>query len=167
MSFGRKGDNTSGRNPPFDIASSAAAQSSGGAGNKDAYIGKGSKIVGNLQFSGPIELDGQVDGEVVAQDRLTIGESAVINAKLSGTEVIVRGQVSGDIHASKRLVLKKPARVVGSLTAPLLSIEEGVLFEGKIAMIAAEKNLKESELKDFLTLYIIFFTINDINKEIS
>lgn len=147
MSFGRFRDDsnsTKSSNPGASSTDHSSAYSVGTtSGRSEAYIGKGSKIVGNLQFSGPTELDGQVDGEVAAQDRLTVGESAQINAKLSGAEVIVRGIVNGDIFASKRIVLKKPARVVGSLTAPVLSIEEGVIFEGKIAMIAAEKKSQE------------------------
>ena len=153
MSFGRfRDDSSSNKNQSSGSASSEDSRDSSGmygsmgagGSRKEAYIGKGSKIVGNLQFSGPIELDGHVDGEVLAQDRLTVGESAIINAKLSGAEVVVKGTVNGDIFATKRIVLKKPARVVGSLSTPLLSIEEGVVFEGKIAMIAAEKKSQEA-----------------------
>jgi|GEM_PF-720266 len=100
----------------------------------EAFLGKGSKVTGSLNFSGPADLDGTVEGEITARERLTIGESAVINAKISGAEIIVKGTVNGDIVASKRLSLKKPARVTGNLTATNLSIEEGVIFEGKCAM---------------------------------
>lgn len=147
MSFGRfKDDNNSSKSSASSESSGDIAYSSGSSsGNrKEAYISKGSKIVGNLQFSGPIELDGHVEGEVVAQDKLTVGESAIINAKLSGTEVVVKGTVNGDIYASKRIILRKPARVVGSLTTAILVVDEGVVVEGKIAMIAAEKKSQES-----------------------
>ena len=100
----------------------------------EAFLGKGSKVTGSLAFSGPADLDGTVEGEVTARERLTIGESAVINAKISGAEIIVKGTVNGDIVANKRLSLKKPARVTGNLTATNLSIEEGVIFEGKCIM---------------------------------
>lgn len=148
MSFGRfKDDSSSGKGQPTGASTSDNSSGSflsGSNDKKEAYIGKGSKIVGTLHFSGPTELDGEVEGEVVAHDRLVVGESATINAKLSGTEVIIKGVVNGDIFATKRLLLKKSARVVGSLTSPLLSIEEGVIFEGKIAMVAAEKKSIEA-----------------------
>ncbi len=100
----------------------------------EAFLGKGSKVVGTLTFSGPVELDGYVEGEIISQDRLTIGESAVINARITGAEVLVKGTVNGDISASKRLSLRRPARIVGNISTTSLSIEEGVIFEGKSTM---------------------------------
>ncbi|MCB0339786.1 MAG: polymer-forming cytoskeletal protein, partial [Bdellovibrionales bacterium] len=66
--------------------------------------------------------------------RLYIGESAVCNAKITGTDVLVKGTVNGDIAASSRLTLKKPARVTGNIATANLTIEEGVFFEGKCIM---------------------------------
>lgn len=111
-----------------------------GTDKVEAFLGKGSKVVGALTFTGPVELDGYVEGEVQAQDRLTVGESAVINARITGGEILVKGTVNGDITASKRLSLKRPARVIGNINCTNLSIEEGVIFEGKASMGAASKS---------------------------
>lgn len=99
-----------------------------------AFLGKGSKVIGTLNFQGPVELDGQVEGEINASAKLTIGEGADIKAKITGTEIVVRGRVVGDIKASKRLSLLKPARITGNISSANLSIEEGVVFEGQCAM---------------------------------
>ena len=121
--------------------SSAGVPSVGGSGMVsassgpvEAFLGKGSKAVGTLTFTGPAEIDGAVEGEVQAKDRLTIGESATVNAKITGSEIIVKGTVTGDIVASKKLSLRRPARITGNITANSLSIEEGVVFEGKCSM---------------------------------
>ena len=100
----------------------------------DAFLGQASKVTGTLTFDGAVELDGQVEGEIIAKDRLYIGESAVCNAKITGTDVLVKGTVNGDIAASSRLTLKKPARVTGNIATANLTIEEGVFFEGKCIM---------------------------------
>lgn len=132
MTFGKlKDDKESG--------ASAFAVSSPTSEKVEAFLGRGSKITGTLTFSGPVELDGQVEGEVVAHDRLTIGEGAVIQAKVSGADIVVKGTVNGDISASKRLALKRPAKVFGNITTASLSIEEGVVFEGKSTMSAQPK----------------------------
>jgi len=120
-------------------ASTSGTAATGGTDKVEAFLGKGSKVVGTLTFTGPVELDGYVEGEVIAQDRLTIGESAVINARISGGEILVKGTVNGYITASKRLSLKRPARVIGNINCTNLSIEEGVIFEGKASMGAASK----------------------------
>ncbi len=128
MSFGKFKEDEEG-------GSSSTGSSSGAQSPKsDAFLGKGTKVVGSLAFNGAVELDGAVEGEILAKDLLTIGESAIINAKIVGGEIVVRGAVTGDIVATKRLVIKKPARVTGNIASPTLSIEEGVHFEGKCSM---------------------------------
>lgn len=112
----------------------------------DAFLGQGSKVTGTLSFTGPVELDGHVEGEINAKETLTIGKSATINARISGSEILVHGTVNGDIIASRRLALRKPARVTGNISAPSLSVEEGVIFEGKCSMSAAAGN---TEAKSF------------------
>lgn len=113
----------------------------------EAFLGRGSKVVGTLTFTGPVELDGYIEGEIIAQDRLVIGEAAVINAKISGSEILVKGTVNGDINASKRLALKKPAKVLGNIQTTNLSIEEGVVFEGKSSMGGQSASTKPSDVK--------------------
>ncbi len=135
MSFGKfRDDKDSTSTTP--TASSPIPSSTSSNGRAEAFLGRGSKVVGTLTFTGPVELDGNVEGEIHAKESLTIGESAVINAKILGAEVIVRGTVTGDISASKKLSLRKPARVTGNISSPALSIEEGVHFEGKCSMSA-------------------------------
>src|SRR4051812_1531915 len=124
MSFGKFKDDSSDKDKaaPSPLASSPLTGSPGT--KSDAFLGKGTKVVGNLSFNGPVELDGHVEGEVNSKETLTIGEGAVINAKIHGTEIVVKGQVNGDIVATKRLSIKKPAKVTGNISSPLLSIED-------------------------------------------
>ena len=110
-------------------AESATAPSSG-----KAFLGKGAKISGTLVFQGPAEIDAEVEGEIQSSDLLVIGEAAVVRAKIIGTDVIVRGQVTGDIICRSRVALEKPARINGNISCPVLRIEEGVLFEGNCSM---------------------------------
>jgi cytoskeletal protein CcmA (bactofilin family) len=99
-----------------------------------AFLGKGSRIVGKLSFEGPARIEGTVEGEIVAQDTLTIGESAVVNAQITGSTVVIHGRVTGDVTARKKLEIRAPGRVVGNITTPSLVIHEGVVFEGQCTM---------------------------------
>ena len=111
-----------------------------------AFLGKGSRIVGKLSFEGPARIEGHVEGEILAQDTLTIGESAVVNATITGNAVIVHGRVTGDVTARKKLEIRAPGRLLGNITTPSLVIHEGVVFEGQCTMggevRAAEKDRK-------------------------
>jgi cytoskeletal protein CcmA (bactofilin family) len=99
-----------------------------------AYLDRGSKISGKISFEGPARIDGEVDGEIVAKDAITIGESAVVTAHIRAASVTVAGKVSGDITASQRIDIRPSAKVSGNITAPVLSVQEGALFEGHCSM---------------------------------
>lgn len=99
-----------------------------------AYLDRGSKISGKLFFEGAVRIDGQVDGEISANDAVTIGEGAIVTAQLKAVSVVVAGKISGDIVASKRIEIRPTARVFGNLTTPALVVNEGALFEGHCTM---------------------------------
>lgn len=99
-----------------------------------AYLDQGSKVSGKLSFEGPARIDGQIDGEISAKDSLMIGESAVVTAQIKAASIIVAGKVSGDMTASQRIEIRPSAKVLGNLTAPVLVVHEGAVFEGHCAM---------------------------------
>jgi cytoskeletal protein CcmA (bactofilin family) len=119
---------------PVNVPSASLSPSLPASGEGRAYLDKGSKVSGKLSFEGPARIDGQVDGEVNAKDSITIGESAVLTAQIKASSVVVAGKVSGDIVASQRIEIRPAAKVLGNLTAPVLVIHEGALFEGHCAM---------------------------------
>jgi len=75
-----------------------------------AYLDQGSKVSGKLSFDGPARIDGKT------------------------ASIVVAGKVSGDITASQRIEIRPSAKVVGNLTAPVLVVHEGAVFEGHCAM---------------------------------
>ena len=108
------------------------------SGGSNAFLGKGSRVVGKLTFEGPVRIEGHVEGEIAAQDALTIGESAVVNAQIVGNTVVIQGRVTGDVTARKRLEIRAPGKLYGNITSPSLVIQEGVVFEGQCNMGAAD-----------------------------
>jgi cytoskeletal protein CcmA (bactofilin family) len=136
MSFGKFRDEKDMPSTPSTVAGAPTPAFAGGAGKAEAFLGRGSKVVGTLTFTGPVELDGNIEGEIHSKETLLIGEGAIINAKILGAEIVIKGTVTGDIVATKKLSLRKPARVTGNISSPAISIDEGVHFEGKCSMSA-------------------------------
>jgi cytoskeletal protein CcmA (bactofilin family) len=123
--------------PISSTQSALNPQTAGGqAGGAEAraYLDRGSKLSGKVSFEGPARIDGEVDGEINAKDVLTIGETAVVTAQIRAASVTVAGKVSGDIVASQRIEIRPSAKVNGNLTAPVLVVQEGALFEGHCSM---------------------------------
>jgi cytoskeletal protein CcmA (bactofilin family) len=100
------------------------------------YLGKGSRVVGSLSFEGPARIEGAVEGEITAQDVVTIGETAEVNARIVGTSVVIQGRVTGDVVARTRLEIRAPGHLVGNISTPNLVIHDGVVFEGQCTMSA-------------------------------
>jgi cytoskeletal protein CcmA (bactofilin family) len=101
---------------------------------RSTYLDASSEMSGKLSFAEPARIDGRVDGEIDAQDGLTIGKGAVVTATIKGVSILVAGTVSGDISASQRIELHASAKVSGNLTAPKLIVHEGAVFDGDCAM---------------------------------
>jgi cytoskeletal protein CcmA (bactofilin family) len=94
------------------------------------YLSKETKVTGKLVFEGPARIDGQIDGEIKATDRVVIGQAAVVTAPIIAKSVSIEGKVNGDIIASHRVEIHPTARVRGNITAPVLVVQEGAFLEG-------------------------------------
>lgn len=94
-------------------------------------LAPGTEFEGLLSFRGSARVDGKLTGEVVAQGRLVIGPGARVKARIEVDELIVGGELQGEVHARKRIELLESARVVGSLHSPLLSVAEGGFLQGR------------------------------------
>lgn len=110
----------------------------GTMGGTSAFLGKGTRVAGKLTFEGPVRIEGYVEGELTANDTLTIGEGADVRAQVTGTSIVIHGKVTGDVKASKRLEIRAPGKLLGNITTPVLVIHEGVVFEGQCSMGATQ-----------------------------
>lgn len=112
-----------------------------------AVLGQGSRIEGRLSFDGSVRIDGQIEGEIHAQETVLVGESAVVSAQIEASSIIVLGRVTGDLTARKRVELRAPAKLIGNISTPGLVIHEGVTFEGRCTMGAAEGRQEKPDKK--------------------
>ena len=104
-----------------------------------AFVGRGVEFKGVITYNGTVRIDGRLDGEIHTEGVLVVWEDAVITARVTAGTVISRGTITGDIVASGKVRLLAPAVLNGSVKAPLLSIEEGVLFNGSLEMTKQEE----------------------------
>src|SRR5215475_15173168 len=99
-----------------------------------AFLDEGSEIEGKYKFSGTVLLNGKFQGEIASPDTLIIGERGVVNASVRAGTLVVNGELVGNVYASERVELSGKARVLGDVQAPIVVLEEGVMFEGHCKM---------------------------------
>jgi cytoskeletal protein CcmA (bactofilin family) len=103
-------------------------------GEISAIIEDGCKFEGNLSFNGVARIAGIVNGSIFSNDTVIISEGAVINAEINANIILISGTVKGNIKASSRVEIIKPARFEGTITTPSLVVDEGVIFHGTTKM---------------------------------
>jgi len=99
-----------------------------------AFVGKGVVFKGTITYNGTVRIDGTLEGEIHTDGILLVGEEAIITAKVTAGTIVCKGKITGDIHARDKMKLRAPAVINGGVTTPMLSIEEGVLFNGTLEM---------------------------------
>lgn len=102
------------------------------------FLGKGVDFKGKAKFDSNVRIDGHFDGQIASQDTLIIGESGMVKGEISCETIICSGKVEGNIIASQKVQLLKPAVLIGGVRAPSFSVEEGVLFHGTCDMGVSE-----------------------------
>lgn len=103
----------------------------------NAFLGKGCSFEGKLTFEGRVRIDGKFTGEIFSTDTLEIGPDAEIEAEINVATLVIAGRVTGNVIAKSRCDLRHPASVVGNITAPVITMEEGVRFDGHMSMTGA------------------------------
>jgi cytoskeletal protein CcmA (bactofilin family) len=98
-----------------------------------ARLGASLHVKGEISGNEDLAIDGSVEGLVHLEDRkLTVGSSAKLTADVIAREVVVYGNVKGNLRARDRIEIKKDGSVVGDLTTARIMIEDGAYFKGSI-----------------------------------
>jgi cytoskeletal protein CcmA (bactofilin family) len=112
-----------------------------GAGDISAFVGKGVEFKGTISYSGTVKIDGFLEGEIHTDGVLLIGDEAVVQAKITAGTVVCKGKITGDVIAKESVKLRAPAVMNGSVKTPILSMEDGVLFNGALEMAHSMREL--------------------------
>jgi cytoskeletal protein CcmA (bactofilin family) len=108
-----------------------------GTGDLTAFLDEASEIEGKFTFSGTVMINGKMRGEINSTDTLIVGEKGVINASIRAGIVLVSGEVVGNVVGLERVELRGTARVSGDIEAPIVVVDEGVMFDGHCRMTRA------------------------------
>jgi cytoskeletal protein CcmA (bactofilin family) len=115
-----------------------------------SLIAEGSHIHGHIGFTDGLRIDGEVTGDIRANEEhaslLVISESAKVSGTVVADHIIVNGSVKGPVYAQHMLELQPKARIEGDVQYTALEMHQGALITGQL------RPLLEGEEKPTLTL---------------
>lgn len=103
------------------------------------------EIKGDIDVSGDIIIYGKIFGNVRATGSINTAKGSLVNGDINANNAYISGEVNGNIHINKKVVLSHGSTLVGNLQSSILMIEEGASFEGMSQMlhIKEKSNVKK------------------------
>jgi len=122
-------------------------------GEPFTILGKDVMFKGIVRFEGTVQLDSRFEGEIHTDGTIVVGEHAVIHGVIHAGTLISSGKIKGNVTASQKVHLLKPAVMIGDVQVPSFLMEEGAYFKGFTDMGAnpwAEESLTMADVMPVL-----------------
>ncbi|MBR9913173.1 MAG: polymer-forming cytoskeletal protein [Gammaproteobacteria bacterium] len=115
----------------------------GFASGSTTLISKTTELVGDVHFSGNLEVEGRIKGNVSAEEgsdaRIRIMEQGVIEGEIHVPTIVVNGLVKGNVHSSKHVELAAKATVQGNVHYSVIEMVKGSQVNGNLVYIEGDK----------------------------
>ena len=111
-----------------------AAGTAQNGGTNVVTLGPRDSLHGRLDIQGDLRVHGTVEGELKVSGDVAVESTATVQASIEGANVSVRGQVTGNVSAKRRLTLAGSGRLNGDVRVGRLTVEDGATLNGNVAM---------------------------------
>lgn len=118
-------------------------------------VSSGTTIVGDLETSGVVKVEGRIRGTVKAARQILVSKEGVVEGDLFTAEAVIGGEVHGTIQGQDRVEIQATAVIHGDIVTQRILILEGGQVNGAVSMIetpvpqlsnAAQEKLLDSRL---------------------
>lgn len=106
-------------------------------GNTTTLIAKGTEIVGDIKFTGNLEIEGKVRGNIIVASStgdasVRVLEHGEVQGDIDVPSIVINGSVSGDVHSSSHIELAARAKVHGNVHYNLIEMVKGAQVNGNL-----------------------------------
>jgi cytoskeletal protein CcmA (bactofilin family) len=101
-------------------------------------------VKGEIYSREELFVDGEIQGSIELQHRLTVGPNGKVRATVKAKEVVVYGSIHGDVQSAEKIIIREKGSLVGDITTAGIVIEDGAYFKGSIDIVRAEPSKKVS-----------------------
>ncbi|MDR1585199.1 MAG: polymer-forming cytoskeletal protein [Prevotellaceae bacterium] len=100
-------------------------------------VTQGTKITGRIEAEGDFRVDGEVEGDIICNGKVLIGQSALLNGNITCTNAEISGTVKGTLTISELLSLQSTSVVKGEIITKTLLIQPNAVFNGTCSIKTA------------------------------
>jgi len=103
------------------------------------FIGKTSEFSGDLIIDGNTHIFGKFCGSITGRDNatITIEYTGQVEGNISGLNVVIHGQLLGDVTEANKIEVTSTAKIKGTLAAKDLQIFPGAKINGQLISLKA------------------------------
>lgn len=106
----------------------------GARSEETTIISRGVKIEGKITTEGNIRVDGDIKGDIISQNNVTVGESGLVTGQINANMITIGGKVIGTVTAKEKLALESKGDLKGDILTKILMVEAGAKFDGNSKM---------------------------------
>lgn len=122
--------------------------SSTGYSDNTVAIGASIRIKGDVTGDENLEIQGKIEGTVSLKGHnVTICKTGKVKADIVANQIIVEGDLVGDMHGDEMVVIRKSGNALGNIISPRVILEDGAMFKGSIEMEPRKTTGNTAELK--------------------
>ena len=93
------------------------------------------KIEGDIQGDEDLHVEGYFKGSIKIKGNIFVGQTGRVEADIEADNVIIQGQIKGNVLARRQLQIQSLGQLMGDCTAASIDIKEGAIFEGRSNML--------------------------------
>ena len=97
-------------------------------------IGHGTRIRGDVASSDPVEIRGTLEGDCQTSAHCIVREGARVLGNIEAASLVVAGEVEAGLLRAEKVEVRASARVVATIQARVVAIEDGALYKGDVQM---------------------------------
>ena len=99
-----------------------------------SVIAAGMKIVGDIESTGVVKIEGIVEGAIRGARQLLLGRQGTVHGDIRAHEVVIGGTVVGTIIADERVEIQGTSSVQGDIHTKSIVVLEGGVINGNVRM---------------------------------
>lgn len=100
-----------------------------------SLVSKNVRIEGEIEGPENLHVEGFLKGAVALSGDIFVGNTGIVEADLEAKNIVIQGEVTGNVTAHQQLEIHPSGKLIGDCTATSIDIKEGAVFEGRSMMM--------------------------------